>query len=156
MKKLTPHMPLWAAAAICAAVVVIAVGAGRNRTSRQAILSPDRNAFLFSATEIVLLPGGNPQTDSDIARLDPTTGAVYRLRGNLDNPSVRNTWELRVPPVKGPHSGLLEVQQARLPGSRNGRGASATFLVDIVSGRTWILRPRASSNASWDPVEIFR
>ena len=153
MKKLTSHLKIAGVAVICAAVIVIAVGAGR---SRRAVIAPDRNAFLFSATEIIVLPGGNPKTDSDIARLDTTTGAVYRFRGDVDNPSVRNTWQRRVPPVNGQHSGLLEIQQVRLPGSRDREGSSTTFLVDIVTGRTWILRPRASTNASWDPVKIYK
>jgi hypothetical protein len=139
-----------AAFALGAAVVLAALGADRARSNRHAVIAPQRNAFLFSATEIINLPGGNPKTDSDIARLDTTTGAIYRFRGNVDNPSVRNTWEMRVPPVKGKHSGLLEVQQVKLGNHRT------TFLVDIVDGRTWILRNRASTNGSWDPVDIFR
>ena len=139
-----------AAFALGAAVVLAAMGADRARSNRQAVIAPQRNAFLFSATEIIHLPGGNPKTDSDIARLDTPTGAIYRFRGNVDNPSVRNTWQMRVPPVTGKHSGLLEVQQVMLGKHRS------TFLVDIVDGRTWILRHRASTNGSWDPVDIFR
>ena len=130
--------------------MLAAMGADRARSNRSAVIAPQRNAFLFSATEIIDLPGGNLETDSDIARLDTTTGAIYRFRGDADNPSVRNTWQIRVPPVQGEHSGLLEVQQVKLGNRRT------TFLVDIVDGRTWILRNRASTNASWDPVEIFR
>jgi hypothetical protein len=136
--------------ALGVAVVLAAMGADRARSNRSGVLAPQRNAFLFSATEIIDLPGGNPDTDSDIARLDTTTGAIYRFRGNVENPSVKNTWELRVPPVSGKHSGLLEIQQASIGKRRT------TFLVDIVDGRTWILRKRASTNASWDPVDIFR
>jgi hypothetical protein len=136
--------------AIAAAVVLAAMGADRARSNRQAVIAPQRQAFLFSATEIIHLPGGNPAYDSDIARLDTTTGAIYRFHGNADKASVKNTWELRVPPVKGPHSGLLEVQQIRTGDRRT------TFLVDIVEGHTWILRHRASTNASWDPVDVHR
>jgi hypothetical protein len=88
---------------IGAAVVIAAMGADRARSKRQAVLAPQRQAFLFSSTEIILLGGGNEKTSSDIARLDTTTGAIYRFRGNVDNSSVKNTWEFRVPPVKGPH-----------------------------------------------------
>jgi hypothetical protein len=28
--------------------------------------------------------------------------------------------------------------------------------VDIVNGTTWILRERASSNASWELIDIYR
>jgi hypothetical protein len=138
-----------AAFALGAAVVLAAMGATRARSNRAAVIAPQRNGFLFSATEIIHLPGGTPETDSDIARLDTTTGAIYRFRGDADNPSVRNTWELRVPPVTGEHSGLLEIQQVTLGRHRT------TFLVDIVDGRTWILHRRASTNGSWDPVDIF-
>ena len=136
--------------ALGAAVVLAAMGADRAAGNRRGVLAPQRNGYLFSATEIIHLPGGNPDTDSDIARLDTTTGAIYRFRGDADDPSVRDTWELRVPPVAGKHSGLLEVQQVMQGGHRT------TFLVDIVDGRTWILHRRASTNGSWDPVEIFR
>jgi hypothetical protein len=32
----------------------------------------------------------------------------------------------------------------------------STFLVDVVTGDTWILRHRASTNATWDKVELFK
>jgi hypothetical protein len=149
MNTSSARFRVFAGLAIGAAVVLAAMGADRAR-GRRAVLAPQRQSLLFSATEIVHLPGGNPDTNSDIARLDTTTGAIYRFRGNVDNSSVKNTWELRVPPVKAPHSGLLEIQQIPSDDHRT------TFLVDIVDGRTWILRRRASSNASWDPVDIYR
>ena len=36
------------------------------------------------------------------------------------------------------------------------RALPVTFLVDVVTGDTWILRRRASTNGSWDPVQIYR
>jgi hypothetical protein len=210
-EQLTSYMRTWAMVAFCVALIVIAMGVGRVRQSRIAVMGGEQDdRFLFSATEIVRLPGGNVSTDSDIARLDTRTGAVYRFRGNVDVSSVTNTWELRVPPVKEPTSGLLEIQnilparpiepgnvpvafktyyvdtltgetvqrvetQVPEPGTgsslasagqvnwvpqKQGNGVEVvrpvTFLVDIVNGTTWILRERASSNASWELVDIYR
>jgi hypothetical protein len=198
MKQLTSHLRMWAMVAICATLIVMAMGVGRNRTSRIAVMGGEKEQrFLFSATEIVRLPGGSRVADNDIARLDTTTGAVYRFRGDVDNASVRNTWELRVPPVKEPTSGLLEIQNIlpvrpielsgvpvpfetffvdtltgetvkkvetqvpqvkRVPQRTRAFGPvrPVTFLVDIVHGTTWILRERASTNASWELVDIYR
>jgi hypothetical protein len=127
--------------ALAGVVLLIALGAGRVREAAPSPAAAGR--YVLPATQIISF-------DDTIGRLDTATGAVYRLRGNLDNPSVRHTWALRVPPVDGPTSGLLEIQQATFnePG--------ATFLVDIVTGRTWILQRRAGENGTWDPVEIFQ
>jgi hypothetical protein len=197
--------------AFCVTLIVIAMGVGRVRQSRIAVMGGEQeDRFLFSATEIVRLPDGNPKFDSEIARLDTRTGAVYRFRGSVDVASAMNTWELRVPPVKEPHSGLLEIQnilparpiepgnvpvqfktyyvdtltgetvqrvetQVPEPGvgssltassqvnwvpQKQGNGVDVvrpvTFLVDIVNGTTWILRGRASTNATWELVDIHR
>lgn len=128
----------------------VAVGAGSVTFARQYFVQGP------SATDIFLLPGGNAKFDSDIARLDTRTGAVYRFRGDVDNAGVRNTWELRVDPVKGETSGILEIQRIVLP-ARDRLSSDVrptTFLVDVANGRTWILRHRASTNATWDPVNI--
>jgi hypothetical protein len=158
MKKLTSHLRKWGLVSIGAAVIGIAVGAGGMQVAKQYFVQGP------SATQIVLLPGGNVLNSSDIARLDTRTGAVYRFRGDTTNPSVRNTWELRVPPVKEKTSGILEIQRIVAPHGELGRNPAdidvelvpTTFLVDVVTGSTWILRHRASTNATWDPVEIYR
>ena len=80
------------------------------------------------------------------------------FRGDSDDAGGRNTWELRVDPVKGKTAGILEIQRIVLP-ARDRLSSDvrpATFLVDVANGRTWILRHRASTNATWDPVDIFR
>ena len=81
--------------------------ASRLGSMRRGVVSPDRNQAIFSATEII----SYPDRDNSVGRFDSRTGAIYRFRGSLDNPSVRNTWEMRVPPVREPHSGNLEIQQ---------------------------------------------
>ena len=144
MKKLTAFPGKWAVVTICAAAGGVAVGAGSMEVAKHYFVQGQ------SATQIIVLPGGNTDNNGDIARLDTNTGAVYRFRGNVDNPSVRNTWELRVPAVKGENSGLLEIQRLEFGSTQ------ATFLVDVVTGNTWILRHRASSNGTWDPIDIYK
>ena len=66
-------------------------------------------------------------------------------------------------PVKEKTSGILEIQRIIAPHGERGRNPAttevelvpSTFLVDVVTGDTWILRRRASTNASWDKVELF-
>ena len=156
--KITSHIRKWGLLSICAAAIGVGVGAGGLKAARQYFVQGP------SATQIVLLPGGNVRNSSDIARLDTRTGAVYRFRGDTTNPSVRNTWELRVAPVKGKTSGILEIQRIIAPHGEMGRNPAttevalvpSTFLVDVVTGDTWILNHRASTNATWDKVELFK
>ena len=152
MKNSTSRLRTWSLLSIGVVFLGVAVGAGSVTFARQYFVQGP------SATDIFLLPGGNAKFDSDIARLDTRTGAVYRFRGDIDNAGVRNTWELRVDPVKGKTSGILEIQRIVLP-ARDRLSSDvrpATFLVDVANGRTWILRHRVSTNATWDPVDIFR
>lgn len=155
MKKMKLHLRVLVILAVGATAIIIAMGAASRSTVTHQYFVQGR-----PASELFILPGGNPKFDSSIARLDTRTGAVYRFRGNVDNSSVRNTWELRVGPVKLATSGLLEIQQVRPEKVTNQHDPTPrrleTFLVDIVTGDTWILRRRASTNATWDPVEIFR
>ncbi len=152
MKNRSSRLRTWSLLSIGAVFLGVAVGAGSVTFARQYFVQGP------SATDIFLMAGGNAMFDSDIARLDTRTGAVYRFRGDVDNASVRNTWELRVEPVKGETSGILEIQRIVLPARDrlSSDVAPTTFLVDVVNGRTWILRHRASTNATWDPVDIYR
>ena len=144
MMQLTLHSRKWVLMTVCAAVAVVTIGAGGAKIAAQYFVQAP------SASEIILLPGGNLESDSDIARLDTRTGAIYRFRGDVNKASTRNTWELRVAPVKE-SSGWLEVQTIAPP-----RRPVTMFLVDIVTGKTWILRQRASTNATWDPVNVYK
>ncbi|MCZ6612874.1 MAG: hypothetical protein O6941_09580 [Planctomycetota bacterium] len=155
MKKMKSHLRVLVIVAVGATAIVLTMGAASRSTIAHEYFVQGR-----PATVLFTLAGGNPKFDSSIARLDTRTGAVHRFRGNVDNPSVRNTWEQRVAPVKGETSGLLEIQQVRPEKVTNQHDPRPrpleTFLVDIVTGDTWILRRRASTNATWDPVEIYR
>ncbi len=154
MKNLTPQLRKWALLSIGVATLVVAVGAGSMKIARQYfVLGP-------AATDLILLPGGAPQFDSDLARLNTRTGAVYRYRGDLQNTVLKSTWELRVPPVTQETSGVLEIQRIALPKTDARTGETdvqaATFLVDIVNGTTWVLREMASTNAQWQIVKVFK
>ncbi len=156
-KQLTSYLRVWMMVVFCATMLVIAMGVGRQRQSRIAVIDgAQQNQFLFSASQIIRLSGGNPANSSDIARLDTRTGAVYRFRGNIDVASVKNTWELRVPPVKEETSGLLEIQNFLPERPTTETIRPVTFLVDIVNGTTWILRETTSTNARWQVVDIYR
>jgi len=120
----------YGALGVFVAGIFVAAGAG----SRQDVTS---EYVLPPAAEIIAF-------DTTVGVLDTTTGAIYRLRGDLRNPSARNTWKMRVGPIKESHSGQLEIQKIAL-----GQHPELTFLVDQVTGRTWILRRRASTNGSW-------
>jgi hypothetical protein len=156
--KITSHVRKWGLLSICAAIIGVGAGAGGMSVARQYFVQGP------SATQIVLLPGGNVLNSSDIARLDTRTGAVYRFRGDTTKPGVRNTWELRVAPVDEKTSGILEIQRIIAPHGELGRNPAtidvelvpSTFLVDVVTGDTWILRHRASTNATWDKVTVFQ
>jgi hypothetical protein len=119
------------------ALVIAAPGAGGQDDSTV----PGLRSLFLPAARIISL-------DETVGLLETTSGAVYRLNGNLDNSSAALTWQLRVPPVSGPTSGLLEIQRPDF------NRPDATFLVDIVSGRTWILRRRAAETGTWEPVDV--
>jgi hypothetical protein len=57
-----------------------------------------------------------------------------------------------VPPVDGGTSGYLQIQ--RPPFAFN--DPQKHFLVDVISGRTWILRDNASGNGRWDQVTFIK
>jgi len=134
--QVTSYLRVWAMVVLCASMLVIAMGVGRQRQSRIAAMGgAQEDRFLFSATEIIRLSGGTAAFDSDIARLDTRTGAVYRFRGNVDVASVQNTWELRVPPVKEKTSGMLELQNI-LPNRPIRQGDVAVPFEDTLTGQT--------------------
>ncbi len=100
--------------------------------------SPAFRATIFSAAQVVAFQQG-------VGLLDTTNGTVYQLRGDLDNASAKLSWFLRVPAIEG-GSGFLELQSPRF--NRPG----ALFLVDTVTGGTWIFRDRGNQNGTWEAV----
>mgnify|MGYP006293829605 CR=1 FL=1 len=82
--------------------------------------------------------------DSKVALFDRTTGEIRRFHGSLDNPNVRSQWLELADGVDGKTSGLLDIQIA----------GNQIFLVDAVTGDTWILRERGSIY-EWDEVRVL-
>jgi hypothetical protein len=124
-----------------ASITLLIVGLGASRGDQRTGRVHD--GFIVPASQIISF-------GDTIGRLDTETGAVYELKGNLSNPSTSVHWKRRVAPLDRPTSGVLEIQRATFntPG--------ATFLVDVVTGETWLLTQRASGNASWQHVRTFR
>lgn len=136
---------LSAATAVAAMVVMGLSLGGATRDDGMAALMNGRayQVVIPAATQII-------SYDQTVGRLDTRTGALYMYRGELDNPSVRGYWELRVPAVNEKTSGMLELQRA------NFNDPAATFLVDTVTGKTWLLHRRGNHNGTWDAVDIFK
>ncbi len=80
-----------------------------------------------------------------VGLLDTRNGSISELRGSLDNQSSQLSWFLRVEGVEGT-SGHLEMQ------SPQWNRPDALFLVDVMTGETWILRDRGNNNGTWESV----
>lgn len=80
-----------------------------------------------------------------VGLLDTRNGSISELRGSLDNQSSQLSWFLRVEGVEGT-SGHLEMQSPQF------NRPDALFLVDVMTGETWILRDRGNNNGSWEAV----
>lgn len=126
------------------AIVALGAGAaavllgGAKGTNRPPIVLTATGDQLLSAVRIIRL-------DDTVARFDSTTGELMRFRGSLDRPNVRSVWEREAPAVRAKTSGLLDIQEA----------AGSLFLVDVMTGDTWILR-RRGVNLAWDYIEVMR
>jgi hypothetical protein len=129
------------AAIVLASITLLLVGLGVSRGEPRTGRVHD--GFIVPASRIISF-------GDTIGRLDTQTGAVYELRGNLDNPSTPVRWKRRVAPLDRATSGVLEIQRATF------NDPGATFLVDVVTGETWLLTQRASGNASWQHVKSYR
>jgi hypothetical protein len=117
------------------------VGAQRGQASTPEVVAPAAQIFFWS---------------DELALLDTTNGAVYTLRGDLDNASSEPNWRLRVAPVDE-SSGYLQLQRAEMDdvATTITRLSGEIFLVDRITGRTWVLRERASTNGTWDVIERY-
>jgi hypothetical protein len=146
MKNMSFGVRVVTVLALVSAVILMVAGAGNDR--ELTIKRADVRGFVLPKTQII-------SWDDTVGLLDTTNGAVYRLSGQadasqtvFDNPSVRVTWKRRVAPVKEGTSGYLGLQRSTF------NRPDGHFLVDIVTGKTWILRKRASTNREWVPVTI--
>ncbi|UCD76502.1 MAG: hypothetical protein JSV91_06170 [Phycisphaerales bacterium] len=124
--------PAWTILAIVSAVTVISLAMGAGRYGHSRI---DRD--ILSKVQII-------NFNQSVARFDTTTGEIHRFNGDLHKPNVRCSWILKVKGVRKRTSGYLEIQHA----------GGGTFLIDRVTGDSWILR-RRGANAAWDEVRVF-
>ena len=117
-------------AVLATIVVAVAMGAGSA-------------TVLLHAEDAVISPVEVFGWDTTAARLDTTTGEILVFNGDLHARSGRGQW---IEAVHGVTSGAtyLDLQEA------NG----AWFLVDVVTGDTWILR-RDGAHMHWEPVTVF-
>lgn len=140
MPRLQPALGVFGLAAIAAIVIVIVAGAGPDQRMMYHSQSGD---YVIPRVRIIAF-------DESVALFDTRDGALYRFHGDLRNPAVRSVWVKHVPGLPQPTSGVMEIQKAEGVNPHQ----DATFLVDVFTGETWILR-RRGANAAWDPVKIF-
>ncbi len=140
MPRLQPALRVFGLAAIAAIVIVIVAGAGPDRRMMYCSQSGD---YVIPRVRIIAF-------DDSVALFDTRNGALYRFQGDLGNPAVRSVWVKHVPGLPQQTSGLMEIQKAEGVNPHQ----DATFLVDVFTGETWILR-RRGANAAWDPLKIF-
>ena len=82
-----------------------------------------------------------------IVKLNTQNGALQLFRGTAGPTGSGDEWVLRVPPVKGKTSGMLDLQDVH-PGTFSG-----VFLVDVSDDRSWILKWRGNENGEWLEVK---
>lgn len=110
------------------------IGTGGLPTSQGPGVINDSD-LIFSRVRLV-------EFDGSVARLDTATGEVSRFSGQLTGTAARGSWLRLARPLTDQTSGFLELQQV----------GGAAFLVDVVTGDTWLLRRRGSI-ASWVQVQ---
>lgn len=141
----------WGGALVAALAVSGAIALGNGPTAPPidrdaASLAILPNVRIISWSDPFNQRGGQ----ESVARLDTRTGAIHVAHGNLTNRSSAITWQRRVPAVSGGHSGMLDIQTT--PFGRN----SEVFLVDNVTGKTWILRRDNNGNGRWSAIDEFQ
>lgn len=136
------------AIAVAAIAAVVTADSTTNNDYTHAY-NADGNAIVLPKVRIV-------NFDDTVARFDSTTGALDRFEGSLRGDNVGGRWYPAVPGVKGQTSGMLQLQNS--VGVEN--FASTMFLVDTVSGRTWILEltdgDRRPREGVWEEVRDYR
>lgn len=81
-----------------------------------------------------------------VAKFDTRTGEIWRFNGDVLKSNTKAEWILEVPAVAERAVGTLRLQHANTGG---------LFLVDAVTGDTWLLRERASDNFGWVAVRNY-
>jgi hypothetical protein len=124
----------WVAAAALTALVTVSAAQFVGDPGDEVVT----RAQLFSRVQLIDVD------DGVTLRLDRQTGALFRFRGETGR-NARGTFVSVARPLRENTSGFLEIHRA-------GR---ATFLIDAVTGNTWILRQRSATNAAWIPVNLL-
>ncbi|MCI0366634.1 MAG: hypothetical protein L0219_22445, partial [Phycisphaerales bacterium] len=117
-------------AAVTCAALLIASSITRAQSGEELPINLD-NA-IFPRTKII-------KVDDVIVRFDTATGELFNFEGTLQGSNANGLFRNIAPPVSGSNSGVLEVK----------RIGQATFLIDVLTGETWILRQNSPNNASW-------
>jgi len=86
------------------------------------------------------------ETALGVAKLDTTTGEIWRFEGDEFEPDGTEEWVLEVRGVGQRAPGTFRIQQVK----------ETTFLVDVATGRTWILVRRGQERWEWSHVEEHR
>ena len=128
------------AAPLLLVTAILVVSLARAQSADDPGFDPNTGAIpsavtVFSRVRLI-------EIDDTIFRLNTETGALSRFRGTESGRNARGTFISVAPELRDPTSGFVDIQQA----------GGATFLIDTVTGRTWILRQRGNSTASW--VEV--
>jgi len=126
---------------LAAIVAMIVLGAGRAVPS--VIQVSGDGELIVPRVRII-------QFGDTVARFNTVTGEIHRFHGDLDKPNVRGQWVRHVRGVSDTTSGVLQIQRPD-----GVRAEEAAFLVDAITGDTWLLRRRGAA-AEWDRVDIAR
>ena len=92
--------------------------------------------LIVSATEILRL-------DNHIVRFDTTTGELSRFSGTATGGAANGLWIRIARPVSESTSQYLQLR----------RVGEAVFLIDQVTGDTWVLRRASGAIGSWVNVQ---
>lgn len=123
------------------AVILGATVALAERSTQPSMFIDDAGQPLVSRVQVI-------KFDNTVARFDRVTGELMEYNGDLTKLNVPGQWVPLVKPVRSGTAAVLEIQQpeSAVPG--------ATFLVDAVTGQTWVLR-RRQADVRWEEIPIL-
>lgn len=93
-------------------------------------------SLIVPATQVLRL-------EDDIVRFDTSSGEAWRFSGTASGPAANGLWIRIVRPVNDSTSQFLQLR----------RLGTAIFLIDQVTGETWVLRRASGAIGSWVNVQ---
>jgi hypothetical protein len=137
--RMNRHTPI-IFALVTALVLLLATYLGRSTATamQQGVTPPavvNNEGLIFPAMRII-------RFDDQIARFDTATGELRRFTGTVSGGAANGTWVRLVRPVTGGTSGFLSIRVV----------GAGTFLVDDVTGDTWVLRRASGAIGTWAPI----